>query len=968
MKRIYLLFSAIVFSGIAMAQCGNVTNLVASSVTPTSVNLNWDITTSAIGYEYAVTTSATPPASGTATTNTFVTPVSGLTPATVYYVHVRSNCGSGDFGIWSTISFSTACSPASIPYSENFDGVTAPAIPFCVHTEDRNGATTWTNSTGLPHSSPNNMVYSFDAATPANDWFFTAPLGLTGGTSYRLSFWYRVRDASLPEKFEVKYGTPDTANVISGGVTILGDTTIDNDSYVLFARDFTPASTGTYFIGFHATSPADRWELHVDDINVDLTPSCSPPISVDALVTSSTSASVSFSPSTGTSYQVEYGPVGFVHGAGTIVAGTGSPIAITGITLPDTTLDFYVRQVCSGIPGPWSLASARLLRNDDAAGALLLTIGAGCLNAPFTNLNSTASTNEVYPSCSGSKEAPIWFKFRAPASGAVRISTDIGSSPVGFYDTKVGLFSATDSSNYSTFTILSCDDDGGSNTAIGGEGYASVVYATGLTPNAEYWIAVDKFMTGGSGSSGNFCITVDELNSSMLASTANTCGTSIESPVGANPAYKGWIPLVDDADSRLIALIKDTSGTTVEDYDVSMNVNSGAIRSVNGQNYLDRNFHLDSAGVSTANSKQVQFFFLASELTSLHTSDSATVLSNLGVSKQPGATCQGDFNIANGAATYLTQTGNGSINGASWISITTNSFSNFYLHASRASLPIKVLLQGACPNTGTVTQHRLVTSTWANVLNTYALEQPYDSIGYDSYHGPSYGGKEHVSPGFFTSTGTTTDIVDWVLLELRNGNPGTVVARRAAFVRVDGQVVDLDGVSAVSFRGVPSGSYYLDIRHRNHLGIRSSVVQVVDGALGAAAGIAYDFTTAQSKAYQNPAITANPAMRAMTGGTFALWAGNANAKLTVQGNGSVRASGAVGGPNAVNDLLYILNSVLAGSTGLGIGPVYNTADINMDGTVRASGTSGGPNPTNDYLILLNTILGGNTGLGFQQHR
>jgi hypothetical protein len=66
-------------------------------------------------------------------------------------------------------------------------------------------------------------------------------------------------------------------------------------------------------------------------------------------------------------------------------------------------------------------------------------------------------------------------------------------------------------------------------------------------------------------------------------------------------------------------------------------------------------------------------------------------------------------------------------------------------------------------------------------------------------------------------------------------------------------------------------------------------------------------------------------------------------------------------------MLYLLNTVLSGSTGTGLNPVYSPADVNMDGTVRASGASGGPNPTNDLLILLNVILGGSTGLGYTQH-
>ncbi|MBL0152785.1 MAG: hypothetical protein IPP93_04590 [Chitinophagaceae bacterium] len=60
-------------------------------------------------YQYAVTTSAVPPASGAVSTINSQT-VTSLTPSTTYYIHVRSACGFdlSTYGDWSTISFVTA--------------------------------------------------------------------------------------------------------------------------------------------------------------------------------------------------------------------------------------------------------------------------------------------------------------------------------------------------------------------------------------------------------------------------------------------------------------------------------------------------------------------------------------------------------------------------------------------------------------------------------------------------------------------------------------------------------------------------------------------------------------------------------------------------------------------------------------------------------------------------------------------
>ncbi|MER3499796.1 MAG: hypothetical protein C4308_14840, partial [Chitinophagaceae bacterium] len=265
-------------------------------------------------------------------------------------------------------------------------------------------------------------------------------------------------------------------------------------------------------------------------------------------------------------------------------------------------------------------------------------------------------------------------------------------------------------------------------------------------------------------------------------------------------------------------------------------------------------------------------------------------------------------------------------------------------YESKIVVSVKVWLQGAY-NSG-LSRHKDVSATWASVLNANALTQPYNTAAFGNY-----AGTESVASGFFTSTGATTDIVDWVLVELRDANtPTTIVTRRAAFIREDGMIVDLDGVSPVAFKGMTSGNYFIAIRHRNHLGIRTASVQLVNGS---ESPVAYDFTTAQSQAYQNTGITTNAAMKDL-GGVFGMWGGNANQ------NTSIRASG---GPT-INDYLFLVNTVLGGDIELILNNVYNSADINMDGIVRASG--GGPS-INDYLFLVNTILNGDISIILNQH-
>ncbi len=148
--------------------------------------------------------------------------------------------------------------------------------------------------------------------------------------------------------------------------------------------------------------------------------------------------------------------------------------------------------------------------------------------------------------------------------------------------------------------------------------------------------------------------------------------------------------------------------------------------------------------------------------------------------------------------------------------------------------------------------------TMDNHLNTHGLLphiHPYSSAPWN------YNGREAVNENFFESD---TNIVDWILLELRTGTASnTIVERRAVFVKTDGSVVDLDGVSPVSFFST-AGPYYLVVRHRNHLAIMSSVPLNIS-----ASSTLYDFTDSNSKAF------GSNAMKDLGGGVLGLVTGEA---------------------------------------------------------------------------------------------
>lgn len=624
--------------------------------------------------------------------------------------------------------------------------------------------------------------------------------------------------------------------------------------------------------------------------------------------------------------------VGMNIGVYTQEEGTGSWTDFSD-NLPMVAINELDIQKSSGVlrvatygRGVWETPiTAAPLVNDDASGAILLALGSGCTGAPYSNQGATQSGGEPFAACKGTAGyKTVWYKFIAPASGSIRVSTDYSGGTMG-NDSRLSLFSATNVNNYATFTNIACDDDNGATVAN-----KSILYATGLTSGATYYIQVDGY--DASIAEGTFCITVDELGSSMLStSTACSSGQSLSS---FNNNYAGWVSATD-ATGKLIALISNlTGGTGTSSYTHNLNINSAAIRqdAVSLQYYLNRNFLINNSSVTNAT---VRLFFLNTELTSLQAADPGVTLSNLQVTRQSGTTCQANFIAANGFNSSLAQTGNGSGSGFSWIQITTPGFSNFYLHTKKAFLPVRTYLQGAFNSA--VSRHKDVSATWATIMNTNALTQPYNFAPFN------YSGTESVSAGFFTSSVATTDIVDWVLLELRDAvTPATVITSRAAFIREDGRIVDLDGVSDVSFRNVADGNYHLVIMHRNHLAIRTATgnARTLNGSLGFALPSLFDFSISQSQAYQNIAITGNTAMRDLAPGIFGMWGGNGNS------DGFVRATGLA----SQNDFLSML-SAMGNNPAAVLSNIYNRADMNLDGTVRASGLAS----VNDYLFLLSAL-------------
>ncbi len=169
-----------------------------------------------------------------------------------------------------TVDLSGSCydpTVLSFPWTENFDSVTAPAIPGGWTIIDANDdAKAWVTYAGDAHTSPNSMRVMYHGTNATDDYAVSPPLSLTGGVSYQLDFYYRAYSASYTEKLKVMLGTAPTVAAMTTTVIDLGG--FSNTTYQRAKAYFTPSSTGIYYLGWYGYSAANQYYIYFDTVTV----------------------------------------------------------------------------------------------------------------------------------------------------------------------------------------------------------------------------------------------------------------------------------------------------------------------------------------------------------------------------------------------------------------------------------------------------------------------------------------------------------------------------------------------------------------------------------------------------------------------------------------------------------------------------------------------------------------------------
>ena len=361
--------------------CAKPLGLTVTATTQTTGTMTWN-PTGAGTFEVRYGALGQVPFSGTtvtASTNPFM--LTGLSAGTVYAVSVRKVCSPTLQSAWSTIdTLVTLCGVVAAPYVENFEvgfdlGLTSfnqfwnqnstvgpcwvrtplssPAPPI-YHWGGGQGATP-TFNTGPSNDHTTGLgkyVYTEagfgNPAGSARIAYLTSPqIWLNTLTTPEIRFWYHMLGTTIGSlTVEVQTGSvtsPFVAldSIVGGQANAWLERVVSLGGYV----------SQTVRIRFKArtlaTTPATLADIAIDDFTVKNAPPCPPPTALSATALTATTASVSFTNSATGSAVLEYGPVGFTPGSGTLVSTTSNPHILTGLT-QGQSYQVYVFDSCAG--------------------------------------------------------------------------------------------------------------------------------------------------------------------------------------------------------------------------------------------------------------------------------------------------------------------------------------------------------------------------------------------------------------------------------------------------------------------------------------------------------------------------------------------------------------------------------------------------------------------------------------------
>lgn len=435
--------------------------------------------------------------------------VTGLDPSTTYEYYVRAHCTEGGISSYTgPFSFTTRCLPIEGSFFESFDYDYK--YPDC-WSKITPGGTYVRIGTYDSFSSPHHLLLE-KGNEPVDIFAITPSLSELPSGTYQIRFQLKIDDPGAI--LELGTMSDDTAPNTFSLVEIIENTS----GYQEFTIPF-EGTTDTYIAFKGVFNSFSYDEISIDNVYWEPVPTCLPVTNLTGTSLSATQVELNWEPIANASQGYQW--FAFPNGADPEVdSPIDSGITSNGITTanieglsPSVNYDFYVKTDCGSEDGLSVFTSINLTTppaNDNLSEAILLNLGESCSGDLYSNFGATSEFGEPtqLDNCTQSPNSTsnsVWFKFLAPESGEVKITTDILPGSIG--DTEIAVYAApTDLNNLNTLgNELDCNQNGGS---IVGWGAMSELELNALVPENEYYVKVDGF----GDATGTFCIEVYDLS------------------------------------------------------------------------------------------------------------------------------------------------------------------------------------------------------------------------------------------------------------------------------------------------------------------------------------------------------------------------------------------------------------------------------------------------------------------------
>lgn len=334
-----------------MSTCATPNSLAANYVGSDSVVLGWVGTNSSYIVVYREQDSTT---WQSVTSTATLRGIGGLQPNTTYEVGVYGVC-SGDTSYMSDpITFTTYCSAAALPYTENFNSYTTGlytgswtnhpnmTMPTCWRTLNRslNGTTSpyvaVANYNSYTVDSSKYLIAYSNYSTPL---YMILPMMSEPVDTLQIQFDYKLSSSSLTAVLGVMTNPADANSFLPLDTLEYAGNHVQH----YFPRDNALNSNANYYITIMVKGSG--YYLSLDNLSVDYAPTCYEPTALAASAIGMNTATLGWT-STATRFELNYRQQGSASTPWTSVAATSTTANLTGLTA-STTYEARVRAICS---------------------------------------------------------------------------------------------------------------------------------------------------------------------------------------------------------------------------------------------------------------------------------------------------------------------------------------------------------------------------------------------------------------------------------------------------------------------------------------------------------------------------------------------------------------------------------------------------------------------------------------------